>query len=56
MASASRAIDPGSIPACAGIYPAQVLPVKSGSPVASLQGAWHYRVSDCISSLGVSIV
>ena len=46
-ASASRAKIPGSIPACAGIFPGSSHPIdlKIDTRVATLPGAWRYRVS-----------
>ena len=49
-ASASRAEErkiPGSNPACAGIFPgsSHTSDLKIGTPVATLPGAWRYRVS-----------
>ena len=38
---------PGSNPACAGIFPgsSHTSDLKIGTPVATLPGAWRYRVS-----------
>ena len=46
-ASASGAEDPGSNLSCAGIFPgsSHTSDLKIGTPVATLTGAWHYRVS-----------
>ena len=57
-ASFSRAEDPGSNPACAGIFPSRVIPVtkKIGTPVVTLPGAWHYRVIAGTGWPGVSIL
>ena len=45
-ASASRSEDPGSNLACAGIFPgsSHTSYRKIGTPVATLPGAWRYRV------------
>ena len=42
-ASATGAEDPGSNPACDGIFPGRVIPVTKKLDL--LPGAWHYRVS-----------
>ena len=58
-ASASRADSiPGSNPACAGIFPgsSHTSDLKIGTPVATLPGAWRYRVSTGTGWLGVSIL
>ena len=46
-ASTSRAEGPGSNPACAGIFSgsSHTSDLKIGTPVATLPGAWRYRVS-----------
>ena len=44
-----------SNPACEGIFPGQFMPVTFGTPVATLPGAWRYRVSAGIGRPGVSI-
>ena len=48
-------------PDCDGIFPGRVIPVtvsdlKTGTPVATLPGAWLYRVSSGTGRPGVSIV
>ena len=57
-ASASRAEDPGSNPACARIFPgsSHTSDLKIGTPVATLQGAWRHRVSAGTGGTGVSIL
>ena len=57
-ASTSRAEDPGSNPACAEIFPgsSHTSDLIIGTPVATLPGAWHYRVSTGIGGPGVSIL
>ena len=57
-ASASRAEVPGLNPACAGIFPgsSHTSDLKIGTPVATLPGAWRYRVSAGIGRPGVSIL
>ena len=46
-ASASRVEGSGSIPACAvDIFPGRVIPLKIGTPVATVPGAWRYGVSE----------
>ena len=49
---------PGSNPACAGIFSrsSHTSDLKIGTPVATLPGAWHYRVSAGIGQPGVSIL
>ena len=49
---------PGSNPACAGIFPgsSQTSNLKIGTPVATLPGAWRYRVSTGTGPPGVSIL
>ena len=49
---------PGSNPACAGIFPGQshTSDLKTGTPVATLPGAWRYRVSAGTGRPGVSIL
>ena len=56
--SAPRAEDPGSNPACARIFPgsSHTSDLKIGTPVATLPGAWRYRVSTENSRPGVSIL
>ena len=46
-ASASRAEDPGSNPSCDGIFPgsSHASDLNIDTPVATLPGAWRYRVS-----------
>ena len=57
-ASASRAKIPGSNPACAGIFTGSVhtSDLNIGTPVATLPGAWHYRVSTGTGRPGVGIL
>ena len=57
-ASASRAEEiPGSNPACDGIFPGSShSDLKIGTPVATLPGAWCYRVSAGTGWSGVSIL
>ena len=57
-ASASRAEDPGSNPACAGIFPGSnhTSDLQIGTPVATLPGAWRYTVSAGTGRPGVSIL
>ena len=52
-ASASRAEDLGSNPACARIFLGDL---KIGTPVFTLSGAWRYRVSAGTGRPGVSIL
>ena len=49
---------PGSNPACAGIFSgsSHTSDSKIGTPVATLPGAWHYRVSTGTGWPGVSIL
>ena len=49
---------PGSNPACAGIFSgsSHTSDLKIGTPVATLPGAWHYRVSTGTGQPGVSIL
>ena len=49
---------PGSNPACAGIFPgsSHTSDLKTGTPVATLPGAWRYRVSTGTGRPGVSIL
>ena len=51
---------PGSNPACTGIFfgvePSHISDLKIGTPVATLPGAWRYRVSDGTGRPGVSIL
>ena len=49
---------PGSNPACAGIFlgSSHTSDLKIGTPVATLPGAWHYRVSTGTGRPGVSIL
>ena len=47
---------PGSNPACAGFFGGRVMPAKIGTPVATLPGAWRYRVSTGTGRPGVSIL
>ena len=56
-ASASRAIL-GSSPACAEIFPgsSHTSDLKIGTPVATVPGAWRYRVSTGTGWPGVSIL
>ena len=48
----------GSNPACAGIFSgsSHTSDLKIGTPVATLQGAWCYRVSAGTGRPGVSIL
>ena len=57
-ASASSAEDPGSNTACAGIFSglSHTSDLKIGIPVATLPGAWRYRVSTGTGRPGVSIL
>ena len=56
--SASRAEGPGFNPACAGIFfrSSHTSDFKIGTPVATLPGAWRYRVSTWTGQPGVSIL
>ena len=56
--SASRAEDPGSNPACAGLFSgsSHTSDLKNSTPVSTLQGAWRYRVSAGTGRPGVSIM
>ena len=51
---------PGSNPACAGIFAGSShtsdLKLNIGTPVATLPGAWRYRVSTGTGRPGVSIL
>ena len=49
---------PGSNPACAGIFlgSSHTSDLNIGTPVATLPGAWHYRVSTGTGRPGVSIL
>ena len=49
---------PGSNPACAEIFPGSrhTSDLKIGTPVATLLGAWHYRVCAGTGRSGVSIL
>ena len=49
---------PGSNPACGGIFSgsSHTSNLKIGTPVATLPGAWHYRVSAGTGQPGVSIL
>ena len=49
---------PGSYPACAGIFlgSSHTSDSRIGTPVATLQGAWRYRVSAGTGWPGVSIL
>ena len=49
---------PGSNPACAGIFSgsSHTSDLKNGTPVATLPGAWRYRVSTVTGRPGVSIL
>ena len=49
---------PGSNPACAGIFSglSHTSDSKIGTPVATLPGAWHYRVSAGTGQPGISIL
>ena len=49
---------PGSNPACAGIFSgsSHTSDLKIGTPVATLPGAWCYRVSAGTGQPGVSIL
>ena len=57
-ASASRAEGPGFDPACAGIFSgsSHTSDLNIGTPVATLPGAWRYRVSAGTGRPGVSIL
>ena len=57
-ASALRAEGPGFESACAGIFPgsSHTSDFKTGTPVATLPGAWRYRVSAGNGRPGVSIL
>ena len=57
-ASASRAEDPVSNPACARIFSgsSHTSDLKIGTPVATMPGAWRYRVSIGTGRPGVSIL
>ena len=57
-ASASRVKIRGSNPACDGIFSgsSHITDLKIGTPVATLPGAWHYRVSAGTGQPGVSIL
>ena len=49
---------PGSNPACAGIFPgsSHTSDLNIDTPVATLPGAWRYRVSTGTGQPGVSIL
>ena len=49
---------PGSNPACAGIFSgsSHTSDLKIGTPLATLPGAWRYRVSTGTGRPGVSIL
>ena len=49
---------PGSNPACAGIFSgsSHTSDLNIGTPVATLPGAWRYRVSAVTGRPGVSIL
>ena len=49
---------PGSNPACAGIFSgsSHTSDLQIGTPVATLQGAWRYRISAGTGRPGVSIL
>ena len=49
---------PGSNPACAGIFSgsSHISDLKIGAPVATLPGAWRYRVSTGTGRPGVSVL
>ena len=49
---------PGSNPACAGIFSglSRTSDLKIGTPLATLPGAWHYKVSTGIGGPGVSVL
>ena len=49
---------PGSNPACAGIFSglSHTSDSKIGTPVVTLPGAWHYRVSAGTGRPGISIL
>ena len=57
-ASASRVEDRGFEPSYAGIFPgsSHTSDSKIGTPVATLPGAWHYRVSTGTGRPSVSIL
>ena len=48
----------GSIPACGGIFSgsSHTSDSKIGTPVATLPGAWHYKVSAGAGRPGISIL
>ena len=56
-AFASRAEDPG-LESCAEIFPgsSHTSDLKNGTPVATLPGAWRYRVGVGTGRPGVSIL
>ena len=57
-ASASRAEIPGSNPVCNRIFPgsSHTSDLQIGTPVATLPGAWHYRISAGTGWPGVNIL
>ena len=57
-ASASRTENPGSNPACTGIFPrsSRTSDLEIGTPVATLPGSWRYRVSAGTGWSSVSIL
>ena len=57
-AVAASCAGPGSNPACAGIFSgsSHTSDLKNGTPVATLPGAWRYRVSTGTGRPGVSIL
>ena len=57
-ASARERKVPGSNPACAGIFSgsSHTIDLNIGTPVATLPGAWRYRVSAGTGRPGVSIL
>ena len=56
--SVSKAEDPSSNPAHADIFPgsSHTSDLQNGTPVATLPGAWRYRVSVGTGRPGVSIL
>ena len=58
LASASRAEDPGFEPRLCRDFSgsSHTSDSKIGTPVATLPGAWHYRVSTGTGRTGVSIL
>ena len=55
--STSRAEDPALIPnVIVDLFPSHTSDLKTGAPVASLPGAWHYRTSAGTGRPGVSVL